>query len=109
MTRKKLAGVLLLSVLPILGAHTRADDDRAIDEWQRSQLFQPSDRLIQKERQGRVFIYEEMLESDIEKAMDTQFNRIEHMMFIRTIPTDKEGKPARDEQTGELVFADDGC
>jgi hypothetical protein len=72
-------------------------------------LLDPPSEVIDQERDGQVFIYEEILESDIDKAKDTQFERIESMMFIRTIPTDEEGEPERDEDTGQLVFQDDGC
>jgi hypothetical protein len=95
--------------LPAFSTHAEPGDHRAIDEWQRNRLLSPPRPAVRQEVAGRVFIYEEMLEADIDKAMDKQFERIENMMFIRTIPTDKRGEPLRDSETGQVLIGDDGC
>ena len=44
-----------------------------------------------------------------EPTHDEQFDRLEHMMFIRVVVTDDSGK-ARRSETGEIVTeSDDGC
>ena len=35
--------------------------------------------------------------------------RIDSMMFVRTVVTDKQGEPLRNEATGEVVAENDGC
>jgi hypothetical protein len=47
--------------------------------------------------------------ADIEQAMTEEFSRIESMMFIRVPKTDASGEPKKDEQTGEIIYEDDGC
>ncbi len=50
-----------------------------------------------------------ILEKQIAKAMDTWFDRIESMMFVRTVITDDAGEVQRNKDTGEVVIEDDGC
>jgi hypothetical protein len=109
MAARTFAASALTFFLPALVAHAGFGDSRAIDEWQRSRLFRPPPQVAQDEGERQVFIYEGMLESDIDKAMDAQFDRIDTMMFIRTIHTDKSGDPVRNSETGEVVVQDDGC
>jgi hypothetical protein len=71
------------------------------DSWQEKLLFNPPDSQITAEQKGRVMIYDGLKNTQIDRAMDTQFDRIEAMMFIRTITTDIE--------TGEVMVEDDGC
>jgi hypothetical protein len=52
--------------------------------WERRQLHQPSQQLLEVEQRGRVTIYDGLHESDVERAMDEQFDRIGRMMLIRT-------------------------
>ena len=69
-------------------------------EWQLAMLQEPSPAQLKMEKRGRVFIYDQLHESNVELAMNTQFERIEHMMFVRTQQTT---------QDGETEIADDGC
>lgn len=71
------------------------------ESWQEKLLFNPPDSQIRAERGGRVMIYDGLKDTQIDRAMDTQFDRIESMMFVRTIVTNTE--------TGEVVVEDDGC
>ena len=61
----------------------------------------PFGSQLKLEQRGRIMIYDGMTDTQITKAMDTQFDRIESMMFVRTIVTNNE--------TGELMVEDDGC
>jgi hypothetical protein len=54
-------------------------------------------------------IYDGLTDKQIAKAMDTQFDRIESMMFVRTIVTNDEGNAVRDSETGQVIVEDDGC
>ena len=69
-------------------------------DWQLMLLLHPSAQQIQVENKGRVVIYDGLKSTDIDKAMDQEFDRIDHMMFIRTKIPAPEGGYAQD---------DDGC
>jgi len=45
-------------------------------------------------------IYDELDEEDVERALDEQFDRIEHMMFTRIRHTEPDGA---------VSVEDDGC
>lgn len=92
-----IAGLLPLSTPAVAG------------DWQEKMLFSPSDSQLELEQRGRVMIYDGLTEKQIARAMDTQFDRIESMMFVRTIKTDEHGEVMRDDESGEVVVEDDGC
>lgn len=69
-------------------------------DWQLAMLQEPSPAQLKSEQRGRVFIYDQLHDRDVELAMNTQFDRIERMMFVRTQQTT---------QDGETETADDGC
>jgi protocatechuate 3,4-dioxygenase beta subunit len=71
-------------------------------------LFNPGESQLELEK-NRVVIYDRLKSSDIDRALEEQFDRVGSMMFVTRIVTDEEGQPVRDEDTGELVFEDDGC
>ena len=64
---------------------------------------------LQLETRGRIMIYDGLKDTQIAQAMETQFDRIQSMMFIRTVATDSEGEILRDEETDTVVVEDDGC
>ena len=68
------------------------------DDWQLKRLISPSKQQILSER-NRVFIYDGLRSSQIDKALDDHFERIHGMMFVREI-SDKDGNE-------EIL--DDGC
>jgi hypothetical protein len=72
-------------------------------------LLEPTPAEIEAEQDGRIYIYESLTVADIEQAMTEEFSRIESMMFIRVPKTDASGEPKKDEQTGEIIYEDDGC
>ena len=78
-------------------------------DWQEKMLLNPSDSQLKLEQRGRVMIYDGLTDKQIASAMDAQFDRIESMMFVRTIVTDEQGEAERDTETGEVIVEDDGC
>lgn len=65
--------------------------------WDQNLLLSPSNRSLASERQKhRVIIYDGIKETDVDTAMDNQFNRIEHMMFVRMKTTDETDQDADD-------------
>ena len=79
------------------------------DSWQEKMLFNPSASQLELEKRGTIMIYDGFKDTQITRAMDTQFDRIQSMMFVRTIATDSKGETLRDKDTGDVVVEDDGC
>jgi hypothetical protein len=73
------------------------------NSWHMANLFEPSPAQVKREQAQRVMIYHGMKDTDIDRAMDEQFDRIEAMMFTGTIVTDDKGQPLRDPTTGDIV------
>ena len=80
-----------------------------LQRWFQNRLFTPTEQQRDLERKGQVVIYDGMFDVEVNRAMDTQFERIQHMMFIGTIVTDQQGNPKRDTRTGYLIKEDDDC
>jgi len=80
MNTGKLAAIAVLST--ILNGTVQA---AVASEWDRKLLFSPSSSLLEKEKAGSVTIYDGVLSSDVDRAMDQQFDRMESMMFVRTL------------------------
>jgi hypothetical protein len=99
---KYLAGTLLLA----LGTSALADDVRDIEL---RRLFEPTDAEQAAEAKGRIHIYDGLRDTDVQRALDEEFERVDSMMFIRTRKTDASGEVKRDEETGEEEYEDDGC
>jgi hypothetical protein len=90
--------VLFLGTL--LAPLARAAD--ANDSFQYNALFNPTTAQLSAEERGRVMIYDGLDNAMVERALDEQFDRIEHMMFIRT----RQNAPDGDD---EYTVEDDGC
>lgn len=90
-----LNGLLLVSVLVSVPVVAGAEDS-----FQMNALFYPSQAQQEAEARGRVMIYDGLDEADVERALDEQFDRIEHMMFTRTRHTGLDGS---------VIVEDDGC
>ena len=90
---------ILSGILPaVLAGFTTvagAGEERMRD-WQLSLLFSPAEQQLRVEEKGRIMIYDGLYSSDVNRALDEQFDRLEHMMFTNTIVTVESGKPARD-------------
>ena len=92
-----LIGLLLCFVL---APPTMAAD--ANDSFQYNALFNPTTAQLMAEDRGRVMIYDGLDNTVVERALDEQFDRIEHMMFVRT----RQSTPDDDD---EYIVEDDGC
>jgi hypothetical protein len=103
-TRNRLVTTLLVA-MGINATSVRAD----IYSWYLQQLFEPGKHQLARERDGSVMIYYGLRDSDVKRAMDDQFGRIESMMFTGTIVTGPDGKPAREAATGKVIVEEDGC
>ena len=79
---EKIWVILCVSVLVILLISTASASRNS--SWQLERLLSPQEHHINQESKGAVFIYDRLYETDIETALDQQFNRIDSMMFIRT-------------------------
>ena len=62
------------------------------EDWQLAMLFDPSVAQLKVEERGRVFIYDGIKSTDIQKVMDSQFDRLDNMMFVRTNVVNADGK-----------------
>ena len=92
-----------LALIPATGlAHNQ------IDTIQLKNLFVPSQSQLHRETKGHIYINDGLTDRLVNQAMDEQFNRIENMMFVGTIVTKEQGKPAVDDQ-GLVIAEDDGC
>lgn len=65
--------------------------------WQERRLLQPTANELSAERRGRVMIYDQMDAGVVDKALDTQFSRMEHMMFIRVQHKKPDGTVQEDD------------
>ncbi|NBC12280.1 MAG: hypothetical protein GVY09_02835 [Gammaproteobacteria bacterium] len=109
---RRVVGALLCAtglglLAPLQASAEDADNGVAAIEMRR--LLQPTPAELAQEQKGRIYIYDGLRAVDIENAMETAFDRIENMMFIRVRKTDEHGKTLRDSTTGEVQFEDDGC
>ena len=94
-TRCSLGGLLLGTVLVSVPLAAGAEDS-----FQQNALFNPTPAQLKAEARGRVMIYDGLDNVMVERALDEQFERIEHMMFTRT---------RRSEPDGAVSVEDDGC
>ena len=92
--------LMMLFIGTLLAPNARAAD--ANDSFQYNALFSPNPAQLKAEGRGRVMIYDGLDNAVVERALDEQFDRIEHMMFVRT----RQSTPDDD---GEYIVEDDGC
>ena len=76
-----------------LSSSAFADDT----EWQQKALLEPPEYLLVAEAGGRVMIYDGLPIEIVDRAMDNQFDRIEHMMFTRIRHKTPEGEQVEDD------------
>lgn len=103
-----LAAACLLIILPVEAAQSR-DLGPIFENWQLERLFNPGAQQLAQEKKGMIFIYDGLKSSDIDQVMNSQFDRIDNMMFTRTIITNEKGEPKRHRKTGQMMIEDDGC
>jgi len=82
---------LLVSGLPV------AAQGDASEQWQKGRLLEPSAAQRTAEQSGSVVIYDRLDEALVETALDSQFERIENMMFIRVQHPQPDGEVIEDE------------
>ena len=75
----------------VLALSTVAIPASALDSYQERVLFSPSSEILQAEARGRIMIYDGLKNETIEKALEKQFDRIENMMFVRTVYVQENG------------------
>jgi hypothetical protein len=107
MTRVQLM-LLVLALVMVTGKAT-ADPEASIRNWQMARLLEPTQSDLKSEAKGRVMIYDGLTDKDVERALDEQFDRLDHMMFTRVVVTDDSGEATRDEDGEVIVEGDDGC
>jgi len=88
-------GLMLGFVLTSLTMAVSADES-----FQHNALFNPGKSLLKAEARGRIMIYDGLEHEVVEQALDEQFGRIEHMMFVGIQHTQPDG---------EVNIDDDGC
>jgi hypothetical protein len=98
-----IAGLLLCSATMA----SQGEDVELIYEFQYDQLMDPSAEQLRLEREGYVFIYDGLKESDIQVALDRHQDRMASMMFINVVWTDEAGNPVVDPDTGQPLVDDD--
>jgi len=89
-----LAFVIVLAATGIAPANA---DDSATSTYVRNALFNPSRTQLNAETRGRVTIYDGLHNSEVETALNTQFGRIDNMMFVRTRHTLEDGSVEQDD------------
>jgi hypothetical protein len=104
-----IAMLTLAVFLASASAESAFGDDDKYRNWQLDRLLSPNDSQLRLERQGRVYIYDGLRDSDIRRALYEQFDRVGSMMFIGTIITDEKGKPRKYKETGAVVREDEDC
>ena len=67
--------------------------------FQERRLLSPTASQQRMEQQGRVNIYDGLHEGTVDQALDTQFDRVQNMMFVAVQHTTDEGEE----------YADDDC
>ena len=93
----RLAVVLAISLTTHAG-HTLAAGAIPIDFYE-SVLLNPSEAVLRAESNGRVTIYDGLDDRVVDRALDTQFERIDSMMFVRTRESLPDGS----------IEVEDGC
>ena len=78
-------------------------------QWQLNRLHAPTSQQLAEEQAGRVMIYDGLRDNDVEQVMAAESDRVGSMMFVRTVVTNDDGAPMRDEKSGKTVTEDDDC
>jgi hypothetical protein len=85
------------------------DPDKALHDWKVRRLMEPTPQELEKERKGTVYIYDGLTEREVDAALNTQFPRIQSMMFIGTVKTDQSGEPLQDTNSGQPIQESGNC
>jgi hypothetical protein len=93
----------------VIAAACSAVSAADVREIELRRLFAPAPAELASETAGRIYIYDGLRDTDVERALDEEFERVDSMMFIRTKVTDDSGHVREDPETGIELVADDGC
>ena len=96
----------MLLLLQLSTTSVRAGD---LHEWSVSMLFKPTPLQLQQERAGRVHRHDDLKDTEVNRALDQQFERIESIMFTSVVVTDRKGNPVIDPDSGAVLVEYDGC
>ena len=108
--KRRLLSLVVMSVSFITATYTPSSiAGDFLQQWFQNRLFAPTEQQLTQEQNGKVVIYDGMYDVEVNRAMETQFDRIEYMMFIGTVITNQEGEPLRDNETGDLMKEDGDC
>lgn len=102
-----LNAVSMMFAVSLLTANSCQADDQAIS-LQSKRLNSPSKTQSNLEKDGKVYLYIGLKDKEVDRALDTQFDRIENFMFLSVIKTDNNEKSLRT-KTGELLLESDDC
>ena len=72
------------------------DEDES-DHFQINRLFKPDPHDLVDESKGQVFIYDGLVNDQVNLALDVHFDRIENIMFVRTRFVQPDGKVVKDD------------
>jgi hypothetical protein len=102
---------VVMKLCPVIMLFAVATSSMAADvrDIELRRLFAPTNSELRAEDAGRIYIYEGLRDTDVARAMNEEFDRVESMMFIRTQKTDKKGEVKKDPETGTAIVEDDGC
>jgi hypothetical protein len=103
------AVVVCMLFVAYSGLGLAQDPDKALHDWQVQRLMEPSPRDLEKEHRGYVYIYDGLTEREVDTALNTQFPRIQNMMFVGTVKTDTRGEPLQDAESGQPIQESGGC
>ena len=87
MNKRQIITAIFVSALSIapLQASTQGS-------YQERILFSPDPDTLMSESRGRIMIYDGLRNETVERALDQQFDRIENMMFVRTLYVQEDGE-----------------
>lgn len=89
-------------ILSIAYLHVQADFNNSsitsehTGTYQFKRLFHPSQYDLKHESLGQVFIYDGLFDNQVDQAMEQEFARIEHMMFVQTKSVQPSGEVVED-------------
>ena len=86
-------------IIPLVLLSGFANPVTAGQGWQERRLLAPSAAQQRMEEKDRVYIYDGLHEDTVDRALDTQFERVQNMMFVGVRHTTVDGEE----------YADDDC
>ena len=103
---KNSVATTITSLLAFAGAAFATEE---INEYNMDRIFDPSPAQLEAEAKGRVLIYDKMRDTVVERALKEEFDRVQSMMFVRTVETDDRVEPVADEPPGQPADESDDC